>query len=158
MKTIIIYATKHGSTEKAVQLLKEQLASEVEIVNVKNVRGVDLEEYDHVILGGPIYMGRLHKKILAYVYNHLDTLLQKRVGLFICAGVEDLFVQEEELEEAFPYELYVHAVVKEVFGYEFDFRKLSAFEKMTLRARGIEGSVSKLSPPVIKQFAHTIEG
>lgn len=35
MKTLIIFSSSHGTTEKAAQLLKEQLIRDVELVNLK---------------------------------------------------------------------------------------------------------------------------
>ncbi|WP_158290527.1 flavodoxin domain-containing protein [Halobacillus salinus] len=157
MKTLIVYATKHGSTEKAVGMLEGDLSGDVRVMNVDDAWGVDLEPFDHVILGGPIYMGELHEKLSAYAARYQDTLLQKRVGLFICAGMEDPFILQAELENAYPEDLYEHAAVKEVFGYVLDFRQLKAQERKDLRINGVTESEFKLSAPVITEFALAME-
>lgn len=157
MRTLIVYATKHGSTEKAVSMLEADLSGVVRVMNVDDSWGVDLESFDRVILGGPIYMGELHEKLSAYATRYLDVLLQKKVGLFICGGMEDPFILQEELENAFPEDLYRHAAVKEVFGYVIDFRKLKSRERASLRRNGVSESQFKLSAPVITEFAMMME-
>lgn len=59
-------------------------------------------------------------------------LLQKRLGLFICAG-EPEPKSTQELAEAFPAELFNQAAAKDVFGYEFCFEKLNFLDKFIMR-------------------------
>ncbi|WP_223587746.1 flavodoxin domain-containing protein [Neobacillus bataviensis] len=51
MKSLIVYCSSHGTTEKAVQYLKEQLLGDVLTVDLKRDKvDLDLSYYDTVIV------------------------------------------------------------------------------------------------------------
>lgn len=157
MKSIIIYATKHGSAEKAAKMLKEKLKGEVILINIMKEEVPPLEEYDNVILGGSIYMGKIEKELSGYIKGNLSKLVVKRIGLFICGALKDTKKLAKELDETFPEELVNIASAKGVFGYEFNFEKLSFWEKkLTSAIMGIKSSVSNLSKEAICDFANAI--
>lgn len=153
MKSIIIYATKYGCTEKVSNLLKSKMGGEVLLVNVIQEKVPDIGEYDTIILGGSIYIGKIHKKLTGYIKSNLELLLKKRIGLFIC-GSEEPEACEKELISAFPSELQNHAISKEVFGYEIYVEKLNFIEKKMMKAiKGVCESISELSEEKIESFA-----
>ncbi|WP_141430796.1 flavodoxin domain-containing protein [Bacillus sp. 03113] len=153
MKTIIIYATKYGSVEKAAQILKSKMGGRVDLFNIMKESIPSLEKYDRVILGGSIYVGKIQKKLSNYTVKNLSTLLTKNIGLFICAGEKDSDVREKELIEAYPDELYQHATTKEIFGFEINYEKLNFLEKLVMRSKGVKKSVSKIAEDKIEVFA-----
>lgn len=102
MKTVIIYATKYGSAENAAELLKKRLGGRVKLINIVKELVPPLNEYDTVILGGSIYAGNIQTKLGEFMNYNLDILLQKRVGLFLCAAHPDPEVREKELAASFP--------------------------------------------------------
>ncbi|MCX7709531.1 MAG: flavodoxin domain-containing protein [Clostridia bacterium] len=154
MKNIIIYATKYGSTEKAAKMLKSKLTGDVLLVNVLKEKVPSLEEYDQIILGGSIYMGRVQKELTEFIEKNLSLLLKKKVGLFICAGSPDPAARQKELETVFPAELYNHASTKELFGYELTFEKMGFLDKTITRAmKGDKNSVSELNEAAMERFA-----
>ncbi|MGD0273338.1 MAG: flavodoxin domain-containing protein [Gaiellaceae bacterium] len=63
MDTVLVaYATKHGSTREVaadVARVIRQAGFEVDISPAREVKSLDL--YQAVVLGGALYMGRLHK-------------------------------------------------------------------------------------------------
>ncbi|MDH7552618.1 MAG: flavodoxin domain-containing protein [Spirochaetota bacterium] len=61
MKEIIIYSTKYGSVERSAKMLKSYLPEDTVPVNVKNEKEVNIEDFDTVILGGSVYMGKIQK-------------------------------------------------------------------------------------------------
>ncbi len=63
MKTLIVFSTKYGCTEKCVDILKSQIQGEVHISLVKDIR-VDLNNFDNIIVGGSVYMGKIQKELL----------------------------------------------------------------------------------------------
>jgi menaquinone-dependent protoporphyrinogen oxidase len=156
MKTLIIFATKYGSVEKCANILKEKLDSDAEVVNIKTDPVPDLSGFDTVIIGGSMYIGKIQKAIRNFCEEYLETLLTKRVGLFICAG-EPQDKANEELKNAFPVKLYEHANAREIFGHELHYEKLSWIDKLAIRlAKGAKESYSNLSYDNIEKFAHTI--
>jgi menaquinone-dependent protoporphyrinogen oxidase len=159
MKSLIIYATKYGCTEKAVRLLRTKIRGEVTAVNVTKDDVPSLSPFDTVIIGGPIYAGRIHKSLSLYMHSKLDTLIQKRLALFICAGEEDHSVIEKQIAEAFPEELFRHAIAAESFGGDLYWDKLDSFTKLILRmAKGIKSGYLRLSEAKIVRFAEIVSG
>lgn len=157
MKSLIIYATKYGCTEKAANMVKEKLAGEVSLINIAKEKAPNLDIYDNVILGGSIYVGKIQKTLTNYITLNLPYLLHKRVGLFICAGQPEP-VCTKELEEAFPVELFNHAAAKGVFGYEYRFDKLKWLDKLMVRkVAGVTESKYELSEQIIEDFAKAVE-
>lgn len=156
MTSVIIYATKHGSVEHAVQLLKEKMEGEVKLVNIMNEEAPSLTEFESVILGGSIYVGRIQKQLTKYMEKHLAELLTKRVGLFIC-GAQQEDIREKELNDSFPKELSQHAQCKEVFGYEIHYDDMNFIEKKVVGSiLGHKNDYSELSEAKIEQFAHAM--
>jgi menaquinone-dependent protoporphyrinogen oxidase len=154
--TIIIYATKHGSVENAVKLLKEKLYGEITIINIMNEEPPSLGEFENVILGGSIYVGKIQKRLSKYIENHLSELLTKQIGLFICGAQKDE-VREQELIDSFPEALYKHALCKEIFGYEIHYNDMNFIEKNIVRTiLGHKSDYSELSEANIERFAETI--
>lgn len=156
MRSLIIYATKYGCVEKAATILKSKMDGDVSLANIANKKVPTLDDYDNVILGGSIYVGKIQKLLTNYIKANLPILLHKRVGLFICAGQPEP-VRTQELEQAFPAELYNHAAAKDVFGYEFRFDKLSFLDKLIMRkVAGVTQSISDLSEEKIESLAKAI--
>lgn len=159
MKTLIIYSTKHGTAEKAVNILKSKLKGEVHTVNIMLEPGTEVEEYDNIILGGSIYIGNIQKKLSSFVNTNLPLLLKKRIGLFLCAAEEDETLKEKEFRIAFPPTLFDHARAKEVFGFELDMEKLNFLEKLAMsKIKGFKTSMFKLSEEKIDGFAEKMGG
>ena len=154
MKTIIIYSTKYGTVEKAAKMLKSKISGDVQLINVQKEQVPSLQPYDNVVLGGSIYIGMIQKELKNYINNNLSTLLQKRVGLFICGASPDASALVKEIETSYPAELFKHAVCKEVFGHEINFPKLKFFDKLVLRmVQGNNNSSSNISEEKITKFA-----
>jgi menaquinone-dependent protoporphyrinogen oxidase len=151
--TLIIYATKHGSVENAVKLLMEKIEGKVTIINIMNEDPPKLNEYENVILGGSIYVGKIQKRLSKYIEKHLSELLTKRIGLFICAAQEEE-IREKELIESFPEKLFEHAVCKEIFGYEIHYEDMNFIEKKVVGSiLGHKSNYSELSDVKIDSFA-----
>lgn len=154
MKTVILYATKYGSVRKAAELLREKLNGQTILADVAKEPVPSLDEYDTVILGGSVYMGRIQKKLSAYIQNNLDILLKKRIGVFLCAGATESKQQEKELKAVFPSGLYDHALARGVLGYSYDFDKMRFFDRFIVsKILGNTKSVSEFHDEKITQFA-----
>jgi menaquinone-dependent protoporphyrinogen oxidase len=157
MKTIIIYTSKYGCTEKAAYLLKNQLGEETEVVNLMLAKEPTLERYDTVILGGSIYYGKIQKQMTAFASKYINELDKKRVGLFICAGAKGEEATQE-LKSSFPEKLYNQSITKEVFGDEIYEEKMTVLDRLVLRVvKGKNKSVNGLSKEAIERFALAVK-
>jgi len=156
MSTLIVYITRHGCTEKAAEKLENSLDDDVTIVNLKKNSKPDLSSFDTIIIGGSIHAGQIQKKIKKFCRENLSTLLQKRLGLYLCC-MEEGDTAQKQFEEAYPAELRNHAAAAGLFGGEFDFNKMNFLERSIVKkVANIIESVSKLRADQIHQFVATL--
>ncbi|MCC5894164.1 MAG: flavodoxin domain-containing protein [Alkalibacterium sp.] len=156
MKTLIAYASKHGCTEKCARLLEEHLDGEVERVNLKKQTNVDFSKYDKVVLGSPVYVGKILKEVDTFANVHVNEIKQKTVGLFIC-GMQEEHTLRNELDVNYPQQLQEKAVVRDCFGGAFDFSDMNYVEKMiTKKVAKVDKDVSAIRKDVILSFADTM--
>lgn len=129
MNILIIYSTKYGYTKKCVDYMKANLEGNVDVCNVKDNKVKDLSNYDWIIIGGSIYIGRTKSALRKFCIKYLDILKTKKIGLFITCLLEN----EEALNQiinSFPKELYDHAIAIDYFGGEIIYKKLRLFDKL----------------------------
>ncbi|MBD5638643.1 flavodoxin domain-containing protein [Clostridium botulinum] len=155
MKTLIVYGTKHGTTEKCSKFLKDKLSGEVVIINIKRGNMPDIIVFNNIIIGGSIYMGQIQKEVKNFCIENINVLKEKRVGIFIC-GFNEKDV-EPQLNNAFPKELLTNAVAKECFGGEFIFKNMNFFERFIVKkVAKTHKDISKISEENINKFAQLI--
>jgi menaquinone-dependent protoporphyrinogen oxidase len=155
MKTLIVYATKYGTTEKCVKKLTIKLIGEVKVYNLKD-EVPSLDGYDKVVIGGSIYIGQIQKDIINFCNEKEGELLAKTLGLFIvCMGNEEM--AQKQLTTAYPPKLFQHAVVKEIFGGEFQYKKMGFMDKLITRVIAkTSQDVSKIDYEKIIDFAKVL--
>jgi menaquinone-dependent protoporphyrinogen oxidase len=153
MSTLIAFATSHGCTENAAHMLERQLDDEVTLVNLKKRSRPDFSSFDTIIIGGSIHAGQIQGKVKRFCRQNLDTLKQKRLGLFLCC-MEEGDTAQKQFDEAFPAELRNHAAVTGLFGGAFNFDKMNFLQRAIVKkAAGITESVSKIKEDNIQRFA-----
>jgi len=156
MKTLIAYATKHGSTEKCAKILKEELQGQVELINLEKENKVDLSEYDQVVIGGSVYAGRIRKPVSSFCSQYMEELTNKRIGLFFCGIVEDEGI-EKEMNSVFPPELLNAARAKEFFGGELVLDQMGFMEKYIIKkVAKVTTNTSKIREDKIDDFAKVL--
>ena len=111
--------------------------------------------YDQVIVGGSVRMGSLHVDARQYLEGTKPILLEKPLGIFLCAGFAEkadaIFANNIEAE------LRTHARQCACFGGEIGFEKLIA--KMALRSAGENSAaLPHLFPERIEAFAALFAG
>lgn len=138
MKTIIIYDSKYGCTKKCAYLLKDKLI-DAEVYNVKDFHK-DINEYDGIIIGSPIYIGKTLKSIRKFCVKNLSILLNKPLALFTC-GIRPGEEGKIQLASAYPKELSDKAKVLANFGGEIIYQKLRFLDrKLTNMVSSAKGS------------------
>lgn len=129
MKTMIVYSSRYGSTEKCADTLSKKLGGTVELFNLKAKKTIDLSQYDRVIIGSPVYMGKVLSEVRAFCTRNVEQLQKKDLGVFICSmGAGE--VAEKELAAAFLPEIYERAAVRGCFGGEINYKRMGLFHKM----------------------------
>ncbi len=161
MKTLIAYATKHGSTRKYAEALAEALAggnaatpagdSDVTLVDLAREPAPDLAPFDAVIVGSCVYFGQGSKAVKDFCVANLEALRQKRLGLFLCRWFQGKDA-DKVMPTVFPAELSQAAAVVAEFGGAIDLPKLSIPEKLISRAIGVRESISHYSTEPLATF------
>ncbi|MBU3143690.1 flavodoxin domain-containing protein [Clostridium sp. CF012] len=132
MKTLIVYGSKHGATEKCSKALKNKLHGEVVIVNIKKDAIPDINSFDSIVIGGSIYAGRIQKEIREFSFKNASILKNKKIGFFVCCMSEGEKAISQ-LNDSLPNELLSMAIAKEHFGGGFTFSKMNFFEKFIIK-------------------------
>jgi menaquinone-dependent protoporphyrinogen oxidase len=153
MKTVIIFASSHGTTARAAKMLGEKLGGYVTIVDLKKTNLPEIKDYETVILGGSIHAGMMQRKVTKFIKLKEKELLTKKVGLFLCCMHEG-DEANAQFELAYPEELRNYSIANGLFGGEFMFAKMNFIEKAIIKkVKGVTEDVSKLDEIAINEFA-----
>jgi menaquinone-dependent protoporphyrinogen oxidase len=152
MKTLIVYATKHGCTRKYAEILASLLPEAV-LSDLKMDSSPGLDACDTVVVSGSIHAGQVQKSVRAFCEKNRDVLRQKKLGLFVSC-MEEGEKARQQLEEAFPADLVSSAAVVAHFGGAFDFDKMNVLERAIVRkVAKISSSVSRFDEAAVRDFA-----
>jgi len=152
MKTLIVYASRHGCAKRAAEKIGETLGEGVEISDIRQNSRYRLDQFERVIIGGSIHIGRIQSRIRNFITKNLVQLLEKQVGLFICQMAEGAEA-EQEFTNAYPQQLIEHATATGLFGGEFNFEKMSFIEKyMIKKVAKVTASVARINEDNIVKF------
>lgn len=166
MRTLIIFATKHGTTADCANQLKSKINGEIVTCQLGKERAPSLDGFDQVLVGGSIHIGKIQKQVVNFVTKEKDTLLKKRLGLFICCMAEG-DTAEAQLKAAFPAELVEHAFVTGTFGGCYKFSNMGWLSRKMIKMveksqTGHEIStdqdIDKTNPEAIETFAAAVNG
>lgn len=131
MKTLLVYASKYGCTEKCARMLAEKLPGEVVLCNLEKDKVAELESFDNVIIGGSIYVGKVQESVTKFCAENMDLLLSRKIGLFLCCANHEQV--NTQMRGAYPEPLYSHATAIEHFGHIFNFRKMNFIERSIIK-------------------------
>lgn len=148
MKTLIVYASKNGCTSDCVHHLQTKLKGDVTVVNAAK-KIPKLDDFDTILIGGSVHMGKIQRKITSFCNQNKGQLLEKKLGLFVCC-----YTSEGEpgfLESLFDERLLAHATITSIFGGEMRYDRLSfAYRKLFESLNKIEGFRQGFVEPEIK--------
>lgn len=146
MKTLIVYGTRYGATgetsEEIAKVLREE-GFDVKVLNLKQEKVKDISEYDLVIVGSGIQMGKWTSEADDFLKKFRAELAKKKVALFVSSAFTPVYrIQGKTSEIQSAIEKYLHEKAKSyslnpvdvtVFGGVLDFNKMGF---MTRRALG----------------------
>ncbi len=132
MKIAVIYVSVGGTTRECAELLKRELRSHsVELFDLALGEPV-LAEYDTVVIGFPIRMGKAIKRVRSYIKKHAEELMSLRAAYYICCGFADCF--EEYAERAIPLPLRERAVDVACLGGSLEPSRFKGIDKLVVKA------------------------
>ena len=85
-KVLVCYGSRHGSTAEISERISETLrghGAEVDLVDLKKEKAKGIKDYDIVVIGSGIQMGKWTKEALKFIKKHRDILAQKKVAIFV---------------------------------------------------------------------------
>ncbi|MCD4849088.1 MAG: flavodoxin domain-containing protein [Candidatus Aegiribacteria sp.] len=154
MKNLIVFATKYGSVTNAAKLLAGELQGTTDLVRLGHDDLPTLDEYDSVVVGGSIYIGNIQKEVKEFCWDFKAELLEKKLGLFICAGEKNEEKRMDAIRKNFPTELIDNSTATGWFGHEVHFEKASFMDRTAIRLiMGVKKSFSDLKKENIAEFA-----
>lgn len=153
MKTLILFGTKHGCTEKRANELAEKLEGEIMVHNIKNGPVKNLDAFDQFVIGSSVYAGMIRKDIKAFCKKNHELLMNKKIGFFIC-GMSEGEEAEKLLNVVFDADLLAHAAAKGCFGGEIIINNMGFFEKAILKkVAKLENDHNNVSQDAVNLFA-----
>ncbi|WAI00650.1 flavodoxin domain-containing protein [Methanogenium organophilum] len=123
-RTLIAYATKYGTTKEIAEEIQDILTEngiESDLINVMETGSIDT--YDAVIIGSPVYMGKMLIEARDFCQKYMQFLAEKWVAIFVdgvscCPPGEEaertLIAAIDEMKD------YVKPAVKKVFAGSLD--------------------------------------
>lgn len=131
MKIAVIYSTKNGVARECAEKLRGLLVprNEVELFNVRE-NPPSPDDFDVIVLGGSVRMGRLGKELCAYLERHKTALSAKPCAFYFCLGFSERFEEYADLllPKNIIFSLGVHN-----FGGELKADKLRGFDKFIVK-------------------------
>ena len=130
MKTLILYATKHGATRKIAERISGYIEGAV-LHDLKNSGIPAISEFDCVIIGSSVYAGAIRREAKAFISKNAGDLKDKKTGLFLSgmsrSGEDKLF------EGNFPADLLKTVCVTSLLGGVFDPEKAGKMERFIMK-------------------------
>lgn len=131
MRILIAYASKSGTAKAASELLAAHLQNhEVTVADLEKNDPV-LGDFDHIVLGGSIRMGKAHKALRRFLKEREQALCPIPHTLFLCCGIPEQF--ENYLERTYSAALLESADEAVYFGGELDISKQRGFDKLVAK-------------------------
>ena len=130
---VIAYMSKHGTTEKVANMIKEAYNIErVTLINLKTHRNPDISKCDLIIIGGSIHAGKIQRKVTRFCRKNEELLLTKEIGLYLCCMFSGEGGQKE-FRKAYSEKLRNHAKAKALMGYELYFEKMDPVTRVVMK-------------------------
>lgn len=151
-KILIAYSTRYGATARTAEEIAKilhQYNFDVRVVDLKKEKIKDISEFDLIIIGGGLKMGRWTGESDAFLKSFQKDLSQKKVAIFVSSAIKSLYERQGKTEEiqnfrkqyledeASKYNL--HSIALGLFGGVMDKNKMGFIFRRTLA-------------PLIKQF------
>lgn len=124
MKAYVVYGSRYGATKKCGEYIAEK-------TNGVCTNNVDWKDASCIVLGTNVYAGMFHKDIKAFIKEHLDMLLQKRVILYVSGIAQDNL--EKEIEENLSKALQEHIEHIVFVNGVLDFKKMNFMERKIIK-------------------------
>lgn len=101
-KALIAYSTRYGATagtaEEIAKVL-QQNSFDVRVVDLKKEKIKAISEFDLVVIGGGLKMGRWTGESDHFLKSFQKDLIQKKVAIFVSSAVKSLYERKGKTED-----------------------------------------------------------
>ncbi len=101
-KALIVYGTRYGATastsEEIAQVLRKE-GFDVKVVNAKKEKVRDIKEYDLVIVGSGMQIGKWTGEAENFLKKFSKELAQKKLAIFVSSAAQALIEYDGKPEE-----------------------------------------------------------
>jgi len=155
MKTLIIYATKHGGATKIIaQAIAECMGNAI-LHDINSNNNISVNDYECVILGSSLTAGQIDKGLKRFAAENVEELQNKKLGIFL-SGLQ-ASGEEGYLKQNFPAELLDKAVAKAFMGGIFDPEKCGFLARTAIKVIAkLDSYTSTIDEEKIAVFAQTL--
>jgi len=146
VRALVVYGTRYGATADTSEVIAEVLRQEgfeVTVINAKDDKLRSISEFELIVVGSGIRMGRWTKEPEKFLEKFQQELSHKKLALFVCCSsahpltkgeektkeIEDARIKYLE-EKAGKYNL--HPIALGLFGGVYDFNKMGWFFRKTM--------------------------
>jgi menaquinone-dependent protoporphyrinogen oxidase len=160
---LVTYGTKHGSTIEVAEAIGTSLRGaghEVDVAPAADVR--EFDGYSAVVLGGALYMGRLHQDAAGFLKRHRHALEALPLAVFAMGpktmAETDVAASRKQLDHALAAVPELTPVAVAIFGGVVDPSKLRfPFKRMTASDARDWDAIDAWSRHVSVLFAKELE-
>lgn len=131
MRILIAYAGKTGGSGEMCRLLASLLPNHEVVVSDLTQTPVSPTDFDYVVFGGAVRMGKLHRAARSYIKAHAAVLEKTPHTLFLCCAFADQF--ENYVDMLFPKGLLETADEAVYFGGELNVSRQRGLDKLLVR-------------------------
>lgn len=157
MDTVIVYGTNFGTSLKVAQILGDQIAGAVELVDIKNINNIDLDTVEKLIIGCGIKIGKIPSEVKHWLEEGQDKIIQKEIFIYMCAGEKEESKIEELFSNNFPSQILKKSRYTTCVGGEVNLDKVGFFMRIIFSiAKRINPSIDSLSIEKISELATKI--
>lgn len=155
MNILVVYDSRHGFTERCLDLLAGQLPPGVDLWPLRTRPGVpEWHRYEAVVFGGPVYFGRWSRSLTEFLSRHTEHLTDHPALAAFVVSLSPRAAALKYFAAGLPPALKGRLGHVACFGGGITWKDLSWWEKLLVkRGRGIETDVGNLSLAEIQGLA-----
>ena len=144
MKTLIVYGTRYGATAGTAEEIAKVLSGEgfeVKVANAKNEKINDLSEYELVVVGSGMRMGKWTDEADKFLANFRKELERKKLAIFVSTmktvseregKTDDVAEMRKVALEDKVAQYNLHPIALGFFGGVLDYSKMGFLFKRTM--------------------------
>ena len=128
MKILIAYSSKSGTTRECAEELAKKLYPKTPTLADLDGGFPDMTDYELVIIGGYVRMGKISKSAVRYIKENEAVLGETMHAFFICCGQPES--TDYYFKKSIPAHLLDNSISNMCFGGELRIKKQKGFDRI----------------------------